>query len=354
MSAGIAGRPCFAGEVGLVDQLAQRVGDLGGPHRVGVDLRGVGKIAQQVSTAKLVDQRAELGGVVVLVAVVHDHRAGQVGDHERGEGVQGPVAEQVVGVELGAGDQQVALGLLLPAGGCLGPTRSGVSSQHTACARVISARIRWWVSVSSPAARLIMPCTNPTEGAVPVSDSSSATTRCAGMKCTTIRYTANAARLGPYPTGPDRAPSGRWAVWSFPQPHCDLVLVVLGDLHRDLRDLVLLVAVHDPQIPGVTQIITALAAALGEPVAAVIGVVGPGQVRPRRPGLLAPRPLRPTLAALVLLRRCGLARIIIARGRARGVPRVTRQQMLQPGQLAGQGLVGLHQLRDSLTCGPAR
>src|SRR2546423_8051489 len=43
---------------------------------------------------------------------------------------------------------------------------------------------------------------------------------CAGTKCTTIRYTANAARLGPYPTGPDRAPSGRCAVWTFPQPHC--------------------------------------------------------------------------------------------------------------------------------------
>jgi hypothetical protein len=29
-----------------------------------------------VSTAKLVDQRPELGGVVILVAVVHDHRDG--------------------------------------------------------------------------------------------------------------------------------------------------------------------------------------------------------------------------------------------------------------------------------------
>ena len=74
-----------------------------------------------------------------------------------------------------------------PAGAFFGPTRSGVSSQHTAYARVISVRIRWWTSASSPAARLIMPWTNPTEGAVPVSDSSSATTRCAGMKCTTIR-----------------------------------------------------------------------------------------------------------------------------------------------------------------------
>jgi hypothetical protein len=60
-----------------------------------------------------VDQRAELGGVVVLVAVVHDHRVGQVLDHERFEGVHGAVTDQVVGVELGGGHQQVPLGLLL-------------------------------------------------------------------------------------------------------------------------------------------------------------------------------------------------------------------------------------------------
>jgi hypothetical protein len=36
---------------------------------------------------------------------------------------------------------------------------------------------------------------------------------------------------------------------------------------------VLLVAVHDPQVPGGAQVITAAAAALGEPVTAVIGVI---------------------------------------------------------------------------------
>ena len=63
-----------------------------------------------------------------------------------------------------------------------------------------------------------MPCTNPTLGAAPVSDSKNSTHRAAGTKCITIRYTANACRFGPYPTGPGRAPSGRVAVWVAPQP----------------------------------------------------------------------------------------------------------------------------------------
>jgi hypothetical protein len=44
--------------------------------------------------------------------------------------------------------------------------------------------------------------------------------------------------------------------------------------------------------------------------------------------------------------RRGPARIILARGQARGVARVVREQMLHAGQLAGQYLVGLHQLRQ--------
>ena len=38
------------------------------------------------------------------------------------------------------------------------------------------------------------------------------------MNCTTIKYTAKACRFGPYPTGPARAPSGRIAVCTAPQP----------------------------------------------------------------------------------------------------------------------------------------
>ena len=63
------------------------------------------------------------------------------------------------------------------------------------------------------------------------------------------------------------------------------MLVVLGDGDRDLRDLMLLVAVHDTEIVCPGQVLTAVAAALGEPVATLFGVIGPGQMRARRAGL---------------------------------------------------------------------
>lgn len=94
----------------------------------------------------LVDQRPEHCGVIVLVPVVDDHRVDQVGDKERREGVQVPVAQQVVRVQLGGGHQQVLLGLLAARLGVADPTLSGVSSQHTAYAPVIRVRIRWSVA----------------------------------------------------------------------------------------------------------------------------------------------------------------------------------------------------------------
>ena len=68
---GDRGGAVVTGEVGLVDQPAQGVGDLGGPDRVGIDLGRIVKITKQVLGAELVDQPGERGGVVVLVAVVN-------------------------------------------------------------------------------------------------------------------------------------------------------------------------------------------------------------------------------------------------------------------------------------------
>jgi hypothetical protein len=79
-----------------------------------------------------------------------------------------------------------------------------------------------------------------------------------------------------------------------PATALDPVLVVLGDGDGDLRDLVLLIAVDHAEIPCAGQVVAAVTAAFGEPILLRIRGVGPRQMRPRRPGLLAPRPLGPT------------------------------------------------------------
>lgn len=57
-----------------------------------------------------------------------------------------------------------------PGFGLRGPTRSGVSSQHTAHAKVINVRIHLPASLVSAAALLSTACANPGDGVAPVSD----------------------------------------------------------------------------------------------------------------------------------------------------------------------------------------
>ena len=104
---GHGGQVLVAGGVRGVDEAAQRVGDLDGPVRAGVGLGGVGEVAKEMGCAELVDQPGE--GVVVLIPVMDDDGAVEVGQHERGERRQVAVAEQVIGVQAGARDQQVPL-----------------------------------------------------------------------------------------------------------------------------------------------------------------------------------------------------------------------------------------------------
>jgi hypothetical protein len=70
-----------AGEIGLVDEGADRGLDLLGPVRAGIGPGAVLKIAKQVPTAELMLMLAELRRVIVLVPVV-DKDTGQVGDDE--------------------------------------------------------------------------------------------------------------------------------------------------------------------------------------------------------------------------------------------------------------------------------
>src|SRR5215213_8861178 len=59
------------------------------------------------------------------------------------------------------------------------------------------------------------------------------------------------------------------------------MLVLLGYGVGDLRDLVLLITVHNTEVPGSGEIITTVTAAFGKPVTALVGVIGPRQGRPR-------------------------------------------------------------------------
>ena len=239
-----------------------------------------------------------------------------------------------MGVELGGATSRYRSAFFFPASGRLGPTRSGVSSQLTAYASVISVLNSLMDPVEQPGRTIDHAVHEPNRRGGAGQRLQQRDDPMRGDELHHHQIHRERRQVGAVPDRPGPGPVGAAGGVQPPAAALDLVLVVLGDGDGDLRDLVLLVAVHDTEVPGAGQIITAVAAALGEPVAALIGVIGPRQMRPRRPGLLAPRPLRPTPAALTLLRRRGLARVIIARGRVRGVPRVARQQMLQPGQPA--------------------
>ncbi len=128
-----------------------------------------------------------------------------------------------------------------------------------------------------------MPCTNPTEGAAPVSDSSSATTRCAGDDLHRHQVHRERGQVGAGPDRPGPGPVGPVGGVDLPAAALDPVLVLLGDRDPDLRDLVLLGAVDHSQITGPGQVVPAVTAALGEPVTVITRVAGPPQMRSRHP-----------------------------------------------------------------------
>jgi hypothetical protein len=129
-------------------------------------------------------------------------------------------------------------------------------------------------------------------------------------------------------------------------PAAHPVLVILGELDRHHRDLVLLIALDDPQVQGIREIMTTLAPALGKPIPTLIRDLSPRQIRPQRPRLLTPGPHRPLTTALRLLRRRCPTQLTVLRRRARGVRAIPREQMLHPRQPARQRLVRFPQLRD--------
>ncbi|HEX3784046.1 MAG TPA: hypothetical protein VHX38_30695 [Pseudonocardiaceae bacterium] len=121
------------------------------------------------------------------------------------------------------------------------------------------------------------------------------------------------------------------------------MLVVLGDFHRHLRDLVLLVAIDDTQVGRSPQIGAAAAATLREPIFALIRRLPPGQIHPRSTWLFTTLTFRCTAATFRGRCRRRLTQVVIFGWRTRGVFAVARQQMFQLRQSTGQRLVGVEQ-----------
>ena len=212
---------------------------------------------------------------------MHDHLpgGGALGEHRGFERVQGAVAEQVVGVQVGAGHQQVALGLGLA-------RARGPGADLERCF-VAAHRVRQGDQGADPVVHAGQQRGGAGEQAVHEPHRRGGPGQRLQQRDHPVRghelhdhqvhrergqVRAVADRAGPGPLG-----SGG-GVGPPASAARHLVLVVLGDPHRDLRDLVGLVGVDHAQIPRLGQVGPAVAAPLREPVAAFVRVVGPRQM----------------------------------------------------------------------------
>ena len=91
---------------------------------------------------------------------------------------------------------------------------------------------------------------HPTEGAAPGQRLQQRDDAVCGDEVHDHQVHRERGQVGAVPDRPGPRPVGPLSGVDLPAAAFHLVLVVLGDLHGDLRDLVLLVAVHDPQITG--------------------------------------------------------------------------------------------------------
>ncbi len=273
--------------------------------RVRVGLGGVGQVTEQVLGAELVDQAGE--GVVVLVAIVDDHHAVQVRQHEGGERLQAAVAEEVIGQQPGAGDQQVTLAGLRPGPH---PDRGLISAHHVRQDdqrpdRLVRHRHRGGRpgdhAVHEPGRGLRAGQRLDQLGAAVHRDRVRHHEEHA--PCLQVRAVADRARRGARrrcgPVDP-AAPAGH------------RVQVMLDHLSAGQRDLHLLARCCHPEILAIGQRRPALARPGREMRDGLIRVPAPGQVMPRCPRLLA-RLAPPRLPPRLLRRRA--ARLIVHRRR---------------------------------------
>ena len=165
-------------------------GDLAGPDRVRVGLRGVLDVSQQVGGAQLV---ADVGKVIVVdVPVVDDDGPMQVAVDEALERGQRPLAEEVIGEQAGAGDLQVLLVRL----GARASAQRCLVAEMTRASK-ISARIALFAAATARALRASRACTHPLDGRVPDIDSMMSAQRSTGTWCITIKNTHQAWKLTP-------------------------------------------------------------------------------------------------------------------------------------------------------------
>ena len=124
-----------------------------------------------------------------------------------------------------------------------------------------------------------------------------------------------------------------------------LVLVVLGDPHRHLRDLVLLIAVDHTQICGVGQVSAAVAVAGRESVAPLVRVIGPGRCDPGARGCL-PRARAGPDPRLGFPGAGGLPGSSSREGGLEELPELRDSRCSNRANLAARASLGLHQIRE--------
>ena len=323
MLAGTAGRPWLrAQEAAWIRPVIAAV--IWRPAGARVALGGVFEVAQQVSAAQLVDQRAELGVVIDVVAVVDDY-PGQVRQHELAERGDRAVTEHVIGQQGGAGDQKLPLA----------PRRAGARTQR---GLIAAHHMRGDDQRPDQLVRRSDRGSGPGQHAVHEPGRRPG----AGQRLDQLGAPVHRHRMGHHqvhtpglqvrPVG-DRARraragrGGRLADGAAAAPHN--MPVVLDHPRAHQRDLDLLMRAGHAEVLTAAQAGAASAPAPRQHRDTLVRIIVPGQMRPRRSGLLAriacpvrrlaPGPGRPLAARLAVHRR-----------RERGVPAVTRQQPLQP------------------------
>ncbi len=325
---GDRGQALSAGDVGGVDQALESLGDLDGPVRTGVFLGGVSQVALDVRTAQLVEQAGK--GVVVLVPVVHHHGPGKVGKDERLEGLQAPVAQEVIGQHAGARGQQV---LLTGFRARPDPDRGLVRRHH----------VRQDDQAPDRLVRLRHRCGGPGNHGVHETGRGLRASQRPDQLGATVhrdrvrRDQVHTPRLQGKAIG-DRArrpgPRGGQGTMHPPAPAGHFMQVMLGHRRGFQRDVHDLVCRGYAQVSGGGQVRPARADSLREVRHRAVRAGRPGQMRSRSARLLAR--LAPALAPPRLHRRRRPAGQVIGRGSHRGVAAVTVQTPPQVPDLRRQ------------------